>query len=330
LPELTADETTRSHVWSAWLHGSDESPRRLTYQGDADDLALNCPEHAPVQATMSPSGTLRFTQDHWRVVADAVSTDGDTLTVTGRLTATHATEINATLAADSQVIEATETDMDPTAETFLLRFRLANDMAVSTSGPGFTLRVSLLLDRQRQERTVRTSLRLQHQLPVDHGLDGYNLTLSRTRRVAGLRIRVRPPYQSDERGRLAQRRLHEHFHTPASAGGGLRPELRDAVLFETFRGKQIGDSVLALFYELRSREPALQLFWSVRDYSMPVPEGATPLLVDSREWMDVLHHARYLVNNSRFKFYFRKRSGQSYIQTWHGTPLKRLGNDAPV
>jgi CDP-glycerol glycerophosphotransferase len=34
-----------------------------------------------------------------------------------------------------------------------------------------------------------------------------------------------------------------------------------------------------------------------------------------------------LVNNTNFPGYFRKRDGQLYIQTWHGTPLKRLGRD---
>src|SRR5262249_36717456 len=69
--------------------------------------------------------------------------------------------------------------------------------------------------------------------------------------------------------------------------------------------------------------------WSVSDLSTQVPDGATPLLVHSQAWMDVLHNARYLVNNSNFPFYYRKREGQTYIQTWHGTPLKRIGNDVP-
>jgi CDP-glycerol glycerophosphotransferase len=33
------------------------------------------------------------------------------------------------------------------------------------------------------------------------------------------------------------------------------------------------------------------------------------------------------VNNTNFPWYFRKVKGQVYLQTWHGTPLKRLGRD---
>lgn len=35
--------------------------------------------------------------------------------------------------------------------------------------------------------------------------------------------------------------------------------------------------------------------------------------------------SKYLVNNSTFPTYFIKRSGQIYLNTWHGTPLKAMG-----
>jgi CDP-glycerol glycerophosphotransferase len=49
----------------------------------------------------------------------------------------------------------------------------------------------------------------------------------------------------------------------------------------------------------------------------------------SQAWIDMLHNARYVVNNANFPFYYRKRDGQTYVQTWHGTPLKRIGDDMP-
>lgn len=330
LPELEADQVARTHFWSMQIHGGSESPRKLTYPGSEDELSRDCPQHHRVRGVMNRVGTLTLAQHHWRVVADAVGTDGDTLTVTGRLSAVGATEISGRMVGEHQVIEAEQAGIDPAAGTFSLRFRLLTGAPVSTDWHGFTVRLSLQLDGRWHERWLRTSYQLQHQLPWDGDTTNYGLTLTRTRQLAALRVRVRQPYLPDERGRLAQRRLHEHFHTPQAQGGGLSPGLRDAVLFECFRGRQIGDSVLALYQELRAREPDLDLYWSVFDYTMPVPAGATPLLVGSRAWMDLLHHARYLVNNSRFPSYFRKRAGQTYIQTWHGTPLKRVGNDAPA
>lgn len=330
LPELDGDQIGRTHRWSMRVHGGSEPARQLSYPGGEDHLVRDCPQHDRVRGVMNRAGTLALAQHHWRVVADAVRIDGDTLTVSGRIGAAFPSGISGRMVGETQVIEADKAEMDPVAETFSLRFRLHAEMPVSTSRHGFIVRLSVQLDGQRQERWLRTSYQLQHQLPSDGDTPSYGLTFSRTKQLAALRVRARRPYLPDERGQLAQRRLHEHFHTPAEQGGGLLPELRDAVLFESFRGWQIGDSVLAMYHELRAREPELDLYWSVVDYTMPVPEGATPLLVGSRAWMYLLHHARYLVNNSRFQFYFRKRAGQTYIQTWHGTPLKRVGNDVPA
>ncbi|MEO9137795.1 MAG: CDP-glycerol glycerophosphotransferase family protein, partial [Jatrophihabitans sp.] len=39
--------------------------------------------------------------------------------------------------------------------------------------------------------------------------------------------------------------------------------------------------------------------------------------------------ARYLVNNATFPHAFAKRAGQTYVNTWHGTPLKAMGYDMP-
>ncbi len=39
--------------------------------------------------------------------------------------------------------------------------------------------------------------------------------------------------------------------------------------------------------------------------------------------------SRYLVNNATFPQDFGKREGQIYLNTWHGTPLKKMGFDMP-
>ena len=54
-----------------------------------------------------------------------------------------------------------------------------------------------------------------------------------------------------------------------------------------------------------------------------MPEGSTALLRHRRPWVEVVRGATHLVNNANFPHYFRKHPGQHYLQTWHGTPLKR-------
>jgi CDP-glycerol glycerophosphotransferase len=103
-------------------------------------------------------------------------------------------------------------------------------------------------------------------------------------------------------------------------------KLREAVLFESFQGKVIGDSSLDIFKELRSRRSDLEFIWTVGS-NTKAPEGARGVLHGSREWLQAIATSRYLVNNTNFPWYFRKVQGQVYLQTWHGTPLKRLGRD---
>ena len=103
-------------------------------------------------------------------------------------------------------------------------------------------------------------------------------------------------------------------------------QLRNAVLFEAFDGKVIGDSPLDIFNSLKTARPDLEFFWTVKP-GVPAPAGSIGLKYGSREWLNVLATAKYLVNNSAFPWYFKKVAGQVYLQTWHGTPLKRLVRD---
>lgn len=105
-------------------------------------------------------------------------------------------------------------------------------------------------------------------------------------------------------------------------------QLRDAVLFESFQGKVIGDNPLDIFNEVKQRFPKLELIWATGKGTQ-APAGARGVRFGSREWLQALATSKYLVNNTNFPWYFRKVPGQIYLQTWHGTPLKRLGRDIP-
>ncbi len=46
---------------------------------------------------------------------------------------------------------------------------------------------------------------------------------------------------------------------------------------------------------------------------------------DSKSYLKYLATAKYLLTDNTFPPYFNKRQGQVYLNTWHGTPLKKLG-----
>lgn len=50
---------------------------------------------------------------------------------------------------------------------------------------------------------------------------------------------------------------------------------------------------------------------------------------NSAGYFDALTSAKYLICNNTLPFYFTKKPGQVYVNTWHGIPLKTLGYDVP-
>jgi CDP-glycerol glycerophosphotransferase len=65
----------------------------------------------------------------------------------------------------------------------------------------------------------------------------------------------------------------------------------------------------------------------VTDYAAEVPAGGRGLLSGTEEYFEALARCRYIVSNDDMPPEYRKRDGQIYLQTWHGTPLKRIGFD---
>ncbi len=85
------------------------------------------------------------------------------------------------------------------------------------------------------------------------------------------------------------------------------------------------DSPLAIHEELYRTRPDLRLYWGVADHSTALPDGAVPVLVNSRRWYEVLATAKHLVANVDFDPWFTKRPGQRFLQTFHGYPSKAMG-----
>jgi CDP-glycerol glycerophosphotransferase len=137
-----------------------------------------------------------------------------------------------------------------------------------------------------------------------------------------LTLRVRKNYSPDEQGPAAQAALQSGFYKQQRA-----QTVRDMIVFDSMFGKQYSCNPRAIFEELRRREPNLEFVWTSADGQFPPPEGARTVLKNSREHYEALARARVIVANSRMVPWYRKRDGQTYLQTWHGTPLKTLGFD---
>jgi CDP-glycerol glycerophosphotransferase len=104
--------------------------------------------------------------------------------------------------------------------------------------------------------------------------------------------------------------------------GRVQPEL---VLYNGWWGKY-SDSPRAIFEELRDRDGPYRHVWILEDPDA-APEGASAVTPGSLAYIRQTGLARYIVSNNTLPGYFRKKRGTTYLQTWHGTPLKRIGFD---
>ncbi|BDH76329.1 hypothetical protein ATCC27039_04550 [Actinomyces naeslundii] len=139
-----------------------------------------------------------------------------------------------------------------------------------------------------------------------------------TRRDGSVAVAVIPPLTPRERSRRGRRFLVER---EAEA-------LRPAVFMESFGGRSGGDNPAAICEDLAAHDVRAPLWWSVVDGTVPVPSGAVPVVVGSQEWVEVLRTSRVIVTNDHLPDWFSKREGQHLLQTWHGTPIKKLLHDA--
>ena len=139
-----------------------------------------------------------------------------------------------------------------------------------------------------------------------------------TRRDGSVAVAVIPPLTPRERSRRGRRLLVER---EAEA-------LRPAVFMESFGGRSGGDNPAAICEDLAAHDVRAPLWWSVVDGTVPVPSGAVPVVVGSQEWVEALRTSRVIVTNDHLPDWFSKREGQHLLQTWHGTPIKKLLHDA--
>lgn len=96
------------------------------------------------------------------------------------------------------------------------------------------------------------------------------------------------------------------------------------IVFETGQGKQYADSPRAIHEELVRRGDTRRKVW-IYHKRLPVTDQYTTVVKrHSPAFFWYLATAKYWINNHNFPNYIHRRKQGLYIQTWHGTPLKRM------
>lgn len=167
---------------------------------------------------------------------------------------------------------------------------------------------------------IQASSPLGIKSPLEHSLKHSNLSgwVTPTNSFA---VSIGAPLTMVERSKYGQRQLQKSFNESDA--------VEDHVLIESFGGGSCTDSPRALAESLRSSDANVTIYCSVTDHSVPVPEFMLPLIQGTASWFKSVRTARLLINNNIFPFFFRKGPKQVYLQTWHGTPIKKIGAHAP-
>src|SRR4051794_7636683 len=132
------------------------------------------------------------------------------------------------------------------------------------------------------------------------------------------------------RRELSQTTAHGGLHAERIPGVRRLPTLAsrvqpDVALFQSWHGRY-SDSPRAVAEELRRRGAPLEQVWVIAD-GCPAPDGAAIVRPGTLDYLRQLGRARYVVTNTTLPGYYRKKRSTTYLQTWHGTPLKRIALD---
>ncbi|MFG2360523.1 CDP-glycerol glycerophosphotransferase family protein [Streptomyces mirabilis] len=107
------------------------------------------------------------------------------------------------------------------------------------------------------------------------------------------------------------------------------PVKKGLVVFESHLGRQYSDSPKAIYEEMRRQGLAFEAVWAYAGSLQGFPDDATLVRRWSLPYLKALAQAEYWVDNQSYPLKVTKRPETTYIQTWHGSALKRMGFDEP-
>ena len=102
------------------------------------------------------------------------------------------------------------------------------------------------------------------------------------------------------------------------------------ILFNSFAGRKFDDSPFALFEGMKKdkRFAGYKLVWAFHDPDQFEVEGAEKIKTDTPDYFVACLKARVWITNSSFErgLHFKNKN-TFYFNTWHGTPIKKMGGD---
>lgn len=97
------------------------------------------------------------------------------------------------------------------------------------------------------------------------------------------------------------------------------------IMFESFGGKSYSDSPKYIYeYMLNKYGKEYKYIWVMRQDKKDIPGNPIVIKPNTYRYLYYLSRSKILIFNSRQPIWYNKRKEATFIQTWHGTPLKKL------
>jgi len=104
-----------------------------------------------------------------------------------------------------------------------------------------------------------------------------------------------------------------------------KPMMQNWILFESFFGKNYSDSPKYIYEYISANMPGkYKCIWVIDKRGTRIPFRHKKVKRFSLRYYYYLARCGYMVFNSRQPEWMIKREGNIFLQTWHGTPLKKL------
>src|SRR5699024_5736719 len=111
--------------------------------------------------------------------------------------------------------------------------------------------------------------------------------------------------------------------------GKILPNNTNLIVFESFLDKQYIDIPRAIYEYVCKNYLTYKFIWSIDKESISKFKTLDVKYSKhfSLKWLYLMNRAKYWVSNSRMPLWIPKPQNTIYLQTWHGTPLKKLAAD---
>ena len=107
------------------------------------------------------------------------------------------------------------------------------------------------------------------------------------------------------------------------------PLNKKRIIFESYWHKKYNCNPRYLYEYIDQNYPEYECIWVFFDESIKIKGNGKKTRFKSLKYFYYMATAKYFVNNVNFPNFYKKRRNTIEIQTMHGTPLKKIGLDAP-